>query len=86
MVTGSALYAVKPHTIAETMILPVDMVKTMCWEAEAQKLTSIPLSDNTVKLRIDAIVSNQEETLTERVKTSQFMLSKWTLGVRAEMR
>jgi hypothetical protein len=37
------------------------MMKTMCGEAEAQKLTSIPLSDNTVKLRIDAIAGNQEE-------------------------
>jgi hypothetical protein len=38
----------KPHTIAETLILlaAIDMVKTMCGEAEAQKLTSIPLSDN----------------------------------------
>ena len=41
----------KPHTIAETLILlaAIDKVKTMRGEAEAQKLTSIPLSDNTAK-------------------------------------
>ena len=34
-----------PHTIAETLILQatIDMVKTMCGEAEAKKLTSILL-------------------------------------------
>ena len=44
-VNGKARYAMKPHTITETLILPaaIDMVKTMWGEAEAQKLTSIPL-------------------------------------------
>lgn len=37
----------------------IDMVKTRCDEAEAQNLTSIPLTDNTVKLRIDSTASNQ---------------------------
>jgi hypothetical protein len=54
----------KPHTIAKILILlaAIDMVKTMCGEAEACELTSIPLSYNTVKNVINAIVSNQEET------------------------
>jgi hypothetical protein len=43
------------------------MVKTMCGEAEAQKLTSIPLSD---KQRMYAIASNKDETLTEQLKNS----------------
>jgi hypothetical protein len=57
----------KLHPIAETLILlaTIDMVKTMCGKAETQKLTSIPLSDNTVKQRRYAVACNQEETLTE---------------------
>ena len=59
-----AHYAMKHHIITETMILPAatDMVKTMCGEAEAQRLRSIPLSDNTVKQIIYGIASNQEES------------------------
>jgi hypothetical protein len=54
----------KPHTITETLILSaaIDMMKTMYGEVEAQELTSKPLSDNPVKLRIDAIASNQKAT------------------------
>jgi hypothetical protein len=37
------------------------MVKTMCGEAEAQRLTSIPLSDNTVKQIIYATASNKRK-------------------------
>lgn len=64
--------AMKPHTIAETLILPaaIEMVKTMCGEEEAQKLKTIPLSDNTVKRRIDAIADDQESTLTEQLRNS----------------
>ena len=64
--------AMKPHTIGETLILSaaIEMVKTMCGEGEAQKLKTIPLSDNTVKRRIDAIANDQERTLTERLRNS----------------
>ena len=33
----------KPHSIAETLILPasIEMVKTMCGEEEAQKITKM---------------------------------------------
>ena len=60
----------KPHTLAETLILlaTIDIVKAMCGETEAEKLTSIPLSDNTVEPRMYAIASNQGET--ERLKNS----------------
>jgi hypothetical protein len=43
-------------------ITTIDMVKTMCGEAEVQKLTSIPLSDSTVKQIINTVTSNQEQT------------------------
>lgn len=42
----------------------------MCGEEEAQKLKTIPLSDNTVKRRIDAIAADQESTLTEKLRNS----------------
>ena len=60
----------KPHTIGENLILPAanDMVRIMFGENEAQKLKKIPLSDNTVKRRVDAIGANQEETLVHRLR------------------
>ncbi|MGH0127157.1 UNVERIFIED_CONTAM: hypothetical protein FKN15_055997 [Acipenser sinensis] len=42
----------------------------MCGEAEANKLKAIPLSNNTVKRRIEAIAANQENTLVERLKNT----------------
>lgn len=59
----------KSHTIAETLILPaaIKMVKTMRGEEEAQKLKTIPLSDNTVKRMIDAVADDQESTPTEKL-------------------
>jgi hypothetical protein len=47
----------KPHTIAESLILPaaVDMAEIMLGEKEANKLKSIPLSDNTIQRRISRI-------------------------------
>ena len=73
----------RPATERKHTVLPaaIDIVK-MCGEAEAQKLTSIPLSDNTFKQRMCA--SNQEGTL-NNTKTPQRMLSKWTLAARAAM-
>ena len=41
----------KPHTVAETLVLPaaiIDMVKIMFEESYAKQLRQIPLSDNTV--------------------------------------
>jgi hypothetical protein len=61
-----------------------DMVKTMCAQAETQKLTTITLSDNTVKQIIDAIASSQKET-GKKLKTPYHMLSKWKLAVRDNM-
>ena len=60
-------YTMKPHTIAGTLMLP---------DAE-EKLTSMPVSDNTVKLRIYTLMNDS--------RTPQTMLSKWTSAVRTEM-
>ena len=63
----------KPHTIGENLILPaaIDMVRIMFGENEAQKLNKIPLSDNTVKRRVDAIGANQEETLVHHLRNTE---------------
>ena len=57
-VTDKALRAKKP--LSENLILPaaIDMVRIMFGENEVQKLKNIPLSDNTVKRRVDAIGAN----------------------------
>jgi hypothetical protein len=56
----------KPHGIAETLMLPatIDMVKTR------QRHRNSQVSDDTVKQRMYAIASNQEESLTGRLKNS----------------
>ena len=43
----------------------------MFGENEAQKLKKIPLSDNTVKRRVDAIGANQEETLVHHLRNTE---------------
>ena len=61
-----------PHTIGEKLIMPaaMKMAKAMYGEEEAKKLKVIPLSDNTVKRRIDAIAADQESTLVEKLRNS----------------
>ena len=60
----------KPHTIAETLILPaaVDMVAVMFGEAEANKLHSIPLSDTTISRRICDMADDINTQLIEKVR------------------
>ena len=66
----------KPHTIAETLLLPaaIDMVEIMCGEASAQQLKKIPLSDNTVARRIEEIGKDLCDQLLNVLRTSQFGL------------
>lgn len=61
-----------PHTIAETLIMPavLKMAKAMGEEEVGRKFKAIPLSDNTVKRRIDAIAADQESTLAEKLRDS----------------
>lgn len=55
----------KPHTIGETLLLPAakDMVQAVLGEKAAKEIQKVPLSNNTVKRRIDDMSSNIEETL-----------------------
>ena len=66
----------KPHTVAETLVLPpaIDMVKVMFGESYAKKLLQIPLSDNTVSRRINDISEDICDQLVSRVRTSKFAI------------
>ncbi|XP_056092494.1 zinc finger BED domain-containing protein 5-like [Rhinichthys klamathensis goyatoka] len=63
-----------PHTIAEDVCLPAakEMVECMIGEKEAKKLDMIPVSNNTVSRRIDAMAEDILATLVSRVKKSEF--------------
>jgi len=69
----------KPHTVGETLILPAakDMVQTVLGEKAAKELDKIPLSNNSVKRRIDTMASNIEEILVTQLK----MCSNFSLQV-----
>ena len=67
----------KPHTIAESLVLPaaMDMTRILCGKEVADKLKAIPLSNGTVKRRITAISDSQEDKLIARLKvTDSFAL------------
>ncbi|XP_074039499.1 zinc finger BED domain-containing protein 5-like [Leptinotarsa decemlineata] len=55
----------KPHTIGETLLLPVakDMVEAVLGEKAANEIEKIPLSNDTVKRRIVEMSSSIEEQL-----------------------
>lgn len=55
----------KPHTIGETLLLPVakDMVEAVLGEKAAKEIEKIPLSNDTVKRRIVEMSSSIEEQL-----------------------
>lgn len=65
--------AMKPHTIAESLIVPaaIDMVTNVCGAAQAQKLKKIPLSNDTVKRRIVSIADAQEDNLLSRLRQTE---------------
>ena len=66
----------KPHTIGETLIKPacVKMVEIMCGAQVASKLKTVPLSNNTVKERINRMADDVEKTLVEKLKTYPFSI------------
>ncbi|KAL2087312.1 hypothetical protein ACEWY4_018371 [Coilia grayii] len=63
----------EPHTIAERLILPsaIDMVSIVMDEKSAEKIKSIPLSNNTVSQRIHDIADNLKEKLVSRLKKAE---------------
>lgn len=64
----------KPHRDAENLILPaaLDMVEIMIGKQEANKLKSIPLSDNTIERRINDMAVDIREQLVEKLKESPY--------------
>ncbi|KAM4560543.1 zinc finger BED domain-containing protein 5-like [Odontesthes bonariensis] len=66
--------AKKPHNIGETLIKPacIKMAELLCGPQVANKFKTLPLSNNTVKDRIDRMAGNVENTLVEKIKTGPF--------------
>ena len=64
----------KPHTIAESLILPCAKVMVECvlGEKAAKKLEKIPLSNDTVSRRIDDIALQVKNNLIEMIRKSRF--------------
>jgi zinc finger BED domain-containing protein 5/7/8/9 len=62
----------KPHTIGEKLILPAakQLVSIMCGEKIASELDVVPLSNDTVSLRISDMASDIQTTLVNRIKSS----------------
>ncbi|KAK5863610.1 hypothetical protein PBY51_000631 [Eleginops maclovinus] len=68
--------AQKPHTIAESLILPAAIAMTTAMHGEkiASVLKQIPLSNDTMSKRINDIANDMKCQLIERVKNSRFSL------------
>ncbi|XP_068219693.1 zinc finger BED domain-containing protein 5-like [Palaemon carinicauda] len=62
--------SMKPHTIAETLILPAcsAIVKTMFGSEAEKEVRKIPVSDNTISRRIHDMSADIEETVCTSVK------------------
>jgi hypothetical protein len=62
------------HTICEKSVLPALKIIISCVYGGKQEnqLSSLSLSNNTVKCRIEDMVKNVEETLIHRIQNSQF--------------
>jgi hypothetical protein len=63
----------KPHTIAESLILPAcqAIVKTMFGEEAAREITKIPLSNNTISRRITEMSKDIEENVIDKLNNSK---------------
>ncbi|GBP47963.1 Zinc finger MYM-type protein 6 [Eumeta japonica] len=66
----------KPHTIEEQLILPdVDEVlKTVLHKSSFDILKRIPLSNNTVQIRIDEMSSDVERFLCDCLRATHFSI------------
>uniref|UniRef100_A0A674N592 Uncharacterized protein n=1 Tax=Takifugu rubripes TaxID=31033 RepID=A0A674N592_TAKRU len=62
----------KPHTIAEDLILPaaMDMVREVLDQSAADKLKTIPLSNDTISRRIEDMSADIKQHSTARIKAS----------------
>ncbi|XP_068232182.1 SCAN domain-containing protein 3-like [Palaemon carinicauda] len=73
LVAELVVKSMKPHTIAETLILPAcsAIVKTMFGSEAEKEVRKIPVSDSTISRRIHDMSSDIEETVCTSVKESE---------------
>ncbi|XP_068240046.1 protein FAM200A-like [Palaemon carinicauda] len=73
LVAEFVVKSMKPHTIAETLILPAcsAIVKTMFGSEAEKKVRKIPVSDNTISRRIHDMSADIEETVCTSVKEGE---------------
>ena len=67
----------KPHSIGETLLVPVvqEVLKTVLGHnAPSQIIKSIPLSNDSVRRRVDEMAANVEEKLCDILRTTTFSL------------
>lgn len=64
----------KPHTIGETLVKPslIKAVEEVLGLEAKKKIQDIPLSNNTVKVRIELMSNDIEEQLVSKIKKSPF--------------
>ncbi|XP_050054124.1 zinc finger BED domain-containing protein 5-like [Aphis gossypii] len=76
MVSYRIAQAGKAHTIAESLIKPcvTDIVSCMLDEKTAKKINTIPLSNDTVRRRINDISDHIKSELISRLKCNNFSL------------
>lgn len=76
LVSYRVAQAGKAHSIAETLIKPCvsDIVSCMLDDKAVKLVTSVPLSNNTVKRRILDLSSDVKESLVSRIKHVSFSL------------
>ena len=67
----------KPHTIGETLVKPfaLEMTELVCGIEHRKKLKAIPLSNDTIKCRINDVSNNILEQVMEELKASPFPFS-----------
>ena len=67
----------KPHTIAESLILPAAIAMTTAMHGEkiASVLKQIRLSNDTMSKRMNEITNDMKGQIIERVKTAGFLCS-----------
>ena len=66
----------RPHSIGETLIKPVllDIVALMCGNSAAEKVKTVPLSNDTIKRRIDSMASDCADQLIKILRVSKFAI------------
>jgi hypothetical protein len=66
----------KPHTIAEELILPafIDMVNIMISESAGKLPSKVPLSNNTISRRIQHVAEDLNDQLIKKLKGKEFGL------------